>query len=141
MANHPDIHEILSPLCVRCKHCRKPIKLKRNYDKSRIESHVSNNKCIKNKGFQDLRKFFADSNSQDEPSHKRYLCSGLYKEKYLKYIEQVGGFAVSGGAPLVKIVAQELFPDKFTENTKFSYSKLSSNQSKRLNDKLSARSK
>ncbi|CAG8602924.1 203_t:CDS:2, partial [Cetraspora pellucida] len=93
----------------------------------------------KNKGFQDLRKFFADSNSQDEPSHKRYPCSGLCKEKHLKYIERVGGFAVSGGAPLVKIVAQELFPDKFTENTKFSYSKLSSNQSKRLNDELSAR--
>ncbi|RIA99906.1 hypothetical protein C2G38_2236677 [Gigaspora rosea] len=141
LASHPDVLEILSPLCVRCKHCKRSVKLKRNYDKSRIESHVSNNKCIKNKGFLDLRKFFAVSNSQDGPSNKRYPCSGLCEEKHLKYIERVGGFTISGGAPLAKVVAQELFPDKFTKDTKFSYSKLNSNQSKRLNDELSARSK
>ncbi|CAG8455052.1 21251_t:CDS:2 [Dentiscutata erythropus] len=83
--------------------------------------------------------------SQEHVSKKKRNCGMNLKttleKKHLKYIERVGGFAVSGGAPLVKIVAQELFPDKFTENTKFSYSKLSSNQSKRLNDELSTRSK
>ncbi|CAG8544568.1 8617_t:CDS:2, partial [Scutellospora calospora] len=51
----------------------------------------------------------------------------------------IGSFAVSGGASLVKTVAQELFLAKFTKNTKFSYSKLSFDQSKRLNDELLAR--
>lgn len=88
-----------------------------------------------------MRVFFPASNSQDKPLYKRYPCSGLCKEKHLKYIERVGGFITFGGAPPAKQVAQELFPQKFTNETKFSYSKLTSNQSKRLNDELSARSK
>lgn len=142
LANHLDVLEVLGPLCVRCKHCKKLIKLKRNYDNSRIESHVSNSKCTKNKGFQDLKNFFSVSNPQDKLSYnKRYPCSGLCEEKHLKYIERVGGFITFGGAPPVYKVAQELFPLKFTNETKFSYSKLSSDQSRRLNDELSARSK
>ncbi|CAG8670843.1 2288_t:CDS:2 [Cetraspora pellucida] len=53
----------------------------------------------------------------------------------------IGGFITFGDAPPAKQVAQELFLQKFTNETKFSYSKLTSNQSKRLNDELSARSK
>ncbi|RIB10692.1 hypothetical protein C2G38_2205429 [Gigaspora rosea] len=71
--------------------------------------------------------------------NKRYPCSGLCKEKHLKYIEWVGSFITFSRALPVYKVAQELFPLKFTNETKFSYSKLSSNQSKRLNDELSAR--
>ncbi|CAG8682067.1 5158_t:CDS:2, partial [Cetraspora pellucida] len=93
LTNHPDVLEILSPLCVRCKHCKKLIKLKRNFDKSRIESYVSNRKCIKSKGFQDLREIFLVSSTQDN--------------HYIKDIHVL----------------------------------LSSDQSKRLNDELSARSK
>ncbi|CAG8838822.1 32618_t:CDS:2, partial [Gigaspora margarita] len=130
LANHPDVLEILNPLCVRCKNCKKQIKLKRNYEKSRIESHVSSSSCIKNKGFRDLKEFFSNSNSQNEPLfHRRYPCSGL-----------LGGFTIFGGAPPIKEVAQELFSKKFTKVTKFSYNKLTSDQSKRLNDELSARS-
>ncbi|CAG8795287.1 32_t:CDS:1, partial [Racocetra fulgida] len=117
------------------------IKLKRNFDKSQIESHVSNSKCIKNKGLQDLRKFFCPQDPQDKPLHKWYLCSFLYEEKHFKYIKRAGGFTIFGKALPVKKVAQELFLCKFTEKTNFSYSKLNSNQSKRLNNKLSARSK
>ncbi|CAG8535218.1 5380_t:CDS:2, partial [Racocetra fulgida] len=91
--------------------------------------------------FQDLREFFSLSSIQENLSHKRYPCSGLYGEKHLKYIERIGGFTLFGGAPPVKKLAQELFLLKFIEKTKFSYSKLRSNQSKRLNNELSARSK
>ncbi|CAG8467063.1 8686_t:CDS:2 [Gigaspora margarita] len=85
LANHPDVLEILNLLYVRCKHCKKHIKLKRNYKKSRIESHVS------------------ISNSQNKPPYdKRYLCSGLHEEKHLTYIKQVGSFTIFGGAPPTK---------------------------------------
>ncbi|RIB09185.1 hypothetical protein C2G38_2044533 [Gigaspora rosea] len=141
LANYPDVLEVLGPLCVRCKHCKKLIKLKRNYDKSRIESYVSNSKCIKNKEFQYLEKFFSASNPQDKPLHKRYPCSSLCKTKHLKYIEQVGGFITFGGAPPINKVAKELFPFRFPNKTKFSYSKLTPDQSRRLNDELSAKSK
>ncbi|CAG8727430.1 37123_t:CDS:10 [Gigaspora margarita] len=124
LAYHPDVLEILSLLCVRCRHCKKPIKLKRGFEKSCIESHMSN-----------------VSNSQQEPHNKKYPCIGLCEEKHLAYIERVCSFIVFGEAPPVKEVAQELFPRKFMKETKFSYTKLISNESKKLNEELSARSK
>ncbi|CAG8634296.1 21124_t:CDS:2, partial [Gigaspora margarita] len=141
LANHPDVLEVLGPLYVQYKHCKKLIKLKRNYNKTQIESHVSNSKCVKNKGFQDLKKFFLASNPQDKLLHKRYLCSGLCEEKHLKYIERVGRFITFGGAPPINKVAKELFSLRFPNKAKFSYSKLTTDQSRRLNDELSARSK
>ncbi|CAG8845481.1 28905_t:CDS:2, partial [Gigaspora margarita] len=99
-------------------------------------------KCTKNKEFQDLKNFFLVSNPQDKLLYnKRYPCSGLCKEKHFKYIEWVGSFITFGRAPPIYKVLQELFPLKFTNETKFSYSKLLSDQSRRLNDKLLARSK
>ncbi|RIB07202.1 hypothetical protein C2G38_2215158 [Gigaspora rosea] len=65
----------------------------------------------------------------------------LKKAKRLKYIECVSGFITFGGALPINKVAKELFPLRFSNEAKFSYSKLTPDQSRKLNDKLSARSK
>ncbi|CAG8762397.1 17037_t:CDS:2 [Gigaspora margarita] len=112
------------------------------YETSDDYETTDDDKYTKNKEFQDLKNFFSVSNPQDKLSYnKRYLCSGLCEEKHLKYIKRVGSFIIFGRASPIYKVAQELFPLKFTNETKFSYSKLSSDQSRRLNDELSARSK
>ncbi|CAG8837586.1 30380_t:CDS:1, partial [Gigaspora margarita] len=103
---------------------KKVIKLKRAYDKSYIESHISNS-CKLQKGIVSILNFFSITPKKNEPIVKWIPCNGLDNNIHKAYISHVFTYTTHNRAPRRDIIARNLFPIKFYSNKPIKYNKLS----------------
>jgi len=123
--------KLITPKQVRCQ-CGKIIKLDRAYRAKNLISHAKRNKCQRktNKQISVLKYFPVSSNNHFQNKAKTKACIGLTSEKIRQYA--LKSPAEFGGSKQDFVVAKRLFPNKFPKNSKFSYSKLTSDECQQL---------
>ena len=123
--------KLITPKQVRCQ-CGKIIKLDRAYRTKNLISHAKRNKCQRktNKQISVLKYFPESSNNRFQNKAKTKACIGLTNEKIRQYV--LKSPAEFGGSKQDFVVAKQLFPNKFPKNSKFSYSKLTSDECQQL---------
>ncbi|CAG8742369.1 14708_t:CDS:2, partial [Racocetra fulgida] len=118
---------------VTCK-CGKVIKLKRAYDEVYFLSHINSGGCKFQDGVVSILNYFSPTLKDNQPTTKRYTCTGLDSPIYKAYINQVFTHTTH-------VVAQELFPKKFPPNKAVIYKKLSENDLQLLDKEIIRQSK
>ncbi|CAG8675610.1 4751_t:CDS:2, partial [Dentiscutata heterogama] len=83
------------------------------YDEVYFLSHINSSGCKFQDGVISILNFFSPTLKDNQPTTKRYACTGLDSPIYKAYINRVFIHTTHGGAPRREVVAQELFPKKF----------------------------
>ncbi|CAG8706977.1 6278_t:CDS:1 [Gigaspora margarita] len=117
-----------------CKY-EKVIKLKRAYDESYIESHISNS-CKLQKGVVLILNFFPITPKENKPIVKWFSCNGLDNDVHKAYISHVFTHTTHGRASRRDIIARNLFPIKFSSNKPIKYNKFSEEELQLLDKEL-----
>ncbi len=126
---------LITPKEVRCQ-CGKIIKLDRAYRAKNLITHAKRSKCQKKtkKQISVLKYFSESSNKNSQNEVKTKACIGLTNEKIRQYV--LKSPAEFGGSKSDFVIAKQLFPNKFPKNSKFSYSKLTSDECQQLKTTL-----
>src|SRR3989337_2629326 len=133
--------ELITPKLIRCQ-CGKQIKLDRSYRDKNLITHARSNGCqIRSDRQVSVIKYFSKTLNQQSAATEQNskACIGLTNEKIENYV--IKSPAEFGGSKNDYVIAKRLFPKKFPENSKFSYSHLTSEESQQLKTTLRAYAK
>ena len=133
--------ELITPKLIRCQ-CGKQIKLDRAYRDKNLITHARSNGCqIRSDKQVSVMKYFSKTSNQQSAvaEQNSKACIGLTNEKIENYV--IKSPAEFGGSKNDYIIAKRLFPKKFPEKSKFSYSQLTSEELQRLKTTLHAHAK
>jgi hypothetical protein len=126
--------ELITPKLIRCQ-CGKQIKLDRAYRDKNLRIHVKSNSCqARSNGQVSVLKYFSKTSVQQSAEQNSKACIGLTNEKIENYV--IKSPSEFGGSKKDYEIAKKLFPNKFPENSKFSYSQLISEELQQLKTTL-----